>query len=249
MAIGDLKDILHRIKVKLYPNYFPNISGAYLARTENEATLAMEDVCTTVKNRGGFEGKYDELVDHVKQFLKEMVYQICDGYAVSLGFCTIHLNIGGTFESQDEIHNHKKHPITFRFRSLAPLRELAEHITVEVTGIAGTEGYVAEFIDLSSGAINETVDGGEQFVISGHRIKVAGDNPACGVYFECVEDGQRIKVKGILAENTLSKIIGIVPVIVKPRTYRVVIVTQHSSGSNLLKEPRTVTGGFTLTAK
>jgi len=34
MAIGDLKDILHKIKVKLYPNYLPH-GEAYIARTDN----------------------------------------------------------------------------------------------------------------------------------------------------------------------------------------------------------------------
>jgi hypothetical protein len=90
MAIGDLKDILHKIKVKLYPNYFLNAEGAYIARTDNEATLSVEDVCTTLKNRGGFQGKYDELVDNVHQFFDELAYQLCDGYAVSTGYFSIH---------------------------------------------------------------------------------------------------------------------------------------------------------------
>jgi len=59
IAIGDLKDILYKIKVKLYPNYLINMEGAYIVRTDNEATLSIEDVCTTLKNRGGYQGKYD----------------------------------------------------------------------------------------------------------------------------------------------------------------------------------------------
>jgi hypothetical protein len=44
MAIGDLKDVLHKIKVKLYPNYLPDAKGEFIARTDNEATLSVEDV-------------------------------------------------------------------------------------------------------------------------------------------------------------------------------------------------------------
>jgi hypothetical protein len=249
MAIGGLKDILHRIKAKLYPNYLPGVEGAYIARTDNEATLSVEEVCTALKNRGGFSGRYDELITCVKQYLDECAYQLCDGYAVSTGYYSIHPNIGGTFNSEKELHNHQKHPITFRFRGHAPLRRLVEHIDIEITGIADGSGYIAEFFDLGTGAVNETVSGGAQFVIAGHRIKVAGDNPACGVYFECVEEaGQRIKVGGLLAENTGSKVIGIVPALIASRNYRVIIVTQYSAGSSLLKEPRTITSGFTLSA-
>ena len=61
MAIHELKDILHKIKVKLYPNHLTKAEGHYIARTDKEA------------------------------------------------------------------RDHKKHPITFRFRSLSKLRQLAEN--------------------------------------------------------------------------------------------------------------------------
>jgi hypothetical protein len=44
------------------------------------------------------------------------------------GLFTIHPNIGGVFESDKETHDHIKHPVTFRFQSLKPLRDLRESI-------------------------------------------------------------------------------------------------------------------------
>ncbi len=35
--INDVKEVLHRIRVKLYPNYLPHVEGTYLARTVSEA--------------------------------------------------------------------------------------------------------------------------------------------------------------------------------------------------------------------
>jgi hypothetical protein len=85
MALSSaVTEVLHRIRVKLYPNYLPQVEGAYIARTDNEASLTIEQVCAALKNRGGFTGNYDDLVEHVKQFLDEVVYQICDGFAVNL---------------------------------------------------------------------------------------------------------------------------------------------------------------------
>ena len=35
MSVFDTLDlVLHKIKVKLYPNYLPGIKGAYIARTD-----------------------------------------------------------------------------------------------------------------------------------------------------------------------------------------------------------------------
>jgi hypothetical protein len=174
--INNITEVLHRLRVKLYPNYLPNVEGAYIARTDSEASLNIEQVCAALKNRGGFSGDYEDLVENVKQFFDEAAYQLCDGFAVNTGYYSIHPNVGGTFNNTSEIHDHKKHPITFRFRTGNKLRRLIEHI----------------------------------------------------------------------AENTSSKIIGIVPALPSPGTYRVVIVTQFSSGSTMLKEPRTIICGFTL---
>jgi hypothetical protein len=238
--INKVNEVLHRIRVKLYPNYLPAVKGAYIARTDNEAALTIEQVCAALKNRGGFTGNYDDLVDHVKRFLDEAAYQLCDGFAVNTGYYSIHPNVGGTFDKATE--GRRDHPITFRFRTRAPLRALAEHIEVDVQGLAEVNGYIDEFIDVSTEAVNETLTPGGMFNISGHKIKLAGDNPEVGVYFipEAGPD-QRIKVAGNLAENTSVKLIGVIPPELAAGTYQLAVVTQFSGGSNLLKEPRTIT--------
>jgi hypothetical protein len=54
-------------------------------------------------------------------------------------------------------------------------------------------------------------------------------------------------VTGHLAENTANKLIGIIPALTTG-TWKLEIKTQFSSGSNLLKEPRTIesTAAFTV---
>lgn len=246
MAIGDLKDILHKIRVKLYPNYLPKTEGAYIARTDNEATLSLEDVCAALKNRGGFQGKFDELVNNIHQFFNELAYQLCDGYAVSTGYFSIHPHIGGTFNSDKEAHDHKKHPITFRFRTRKPMRELAQNVHVEITGMADINGYIDEFIDYDADSINTLYVPGDQFTIHGHKIKVAGDNPGTGVFFVPVDDPSKAVKVTRMAENTASKITGIAPQTNYQRN-RIEIRTQFAgSGSIRLKTVRTITSGFVL---
>jgi hypothetical protein len=246
MAIDDKRDILHKIKVKLYHNYLHNVDGTYIARTVNEDTLSIEDICVTLKNRGGFGGKFDDLVDHVRQFFDELVYQLLDGYAVSTGYFSLHPNIGGAFNSENEIHDHKKHPITFRFRTRKPLSELAKAISVEVQGIADVSGYIGEFIDFDEDSVNTMFLPGDQFAIHGHKIKIAGDDPGVGVFFVPTDASEPAVKVSRVAENTATKITGIAPD--SGYAYnRIEIRTQYTGTSDkFLKAPRAITSSFVL---
>ena len=187
-TINDLPMLLHRIRIKLYPNYLPNVEGSYIARTNNEKTLTIEDVCTAMKTRGGFTGSYETLLENVRQYYDEVAYQLCDGYAVTNGFYNVYPNIGGTFNSVSEVHDHKKHPVSFRFGTRSKLRKLIENIAVEVDGIADSSGYIDSFIDFEEESTNSLFLPGNQFAVHGHKIKIAGDDPGVGLYFVPVDD-------------------------------------------------------------
>jgi hypothetical protein len=118
---------------------------------------------------------------------------------------------------------------------------------VEVEGVADAACYIDEFVDIKTGAENETLTPGGQFSISGHKIKIAGEDADIGVYFVS-ESGERVKADEPLAENTASKLIGVIPAL-GVGTWRVEIKTQYSGGSNFLKEPRTAALGVGLVVK
>jgi hypothetical protein len=239
-AINNVDEVLHRIRVKLYPNYLPKVEGAYIARTDNEASLSVEEVCAALKNRGGFTGNYDDLVEYVRQYFDEAAYQLCDGFAVNTGYFSVHPNVGGTFNSVNEEIDKKRHRVTFRFRTRAPLRGLADRIVVDIEGLANVQGYIDEFIDVTTEAVNETATPGGMFSVSGHKIKVEGDKPDIGVYFVPVDYPEgKVPVSGNLAENSAGRVIGIIPAL-GAGAYTLEITTQYTSGSFFLKEPRTV---------
>ena len=243
--INNAEEKLHRIRVKLYPNYLPDAGGKYLAKTNNEATLSVEDVCAALKNRGGYTGKYETLTENVKQYFNEMAYQLCDGFAVNTGYFSIQPNIGGTFDSAKETYNEKKNPLNFRFRTLSALRNLARHINIDIEGVADNAGWIDEFTDIDENAVNSIFIENNLFSITGSRIKIAGDDPSCGVYFVPVEaPSKAVKVKRI-ADNTNIKIIGVC-VKTEYMLNRIEIRTQSTNGGKLLKAPRIITSDFTL---
>ena len=100
-------------------------------------------VCAALKNRGGFTGNYQDLVEYVRQFFDETAYQLCDGFSVNTGYYSLHPRIGGVWENALEPFDPVKHPVRFSFRALKPLRDLASHIEVLIEGVAETAGFIA----------------------------------------------------------------------------------------------------------
>jgi hypothetical protein len=243
---NNVNEVLHRIRVKLYPNYLPGVDGSYVARTNSEASLTIEQVCAALKNRGGFTGNYEDLTEYVRQFFDEAAYQLADGFAVNMKYFSVHPNVGGMFSSVNEPHKHEKHPIAFRFRARSALHRIVEHIAVDIEGLADTAGWIDEYYDPEAESVNTLYVPGNQFIIHGHKIKVAGNNPGVGVYFVPAEDPSKAVKVTRIAENSPSKIIGIAPQVNNTHN-RIEIRTQFGgSSTKFLKTPHSITSGFVL---
>jgi hypothetical protein len=243
-------DALHDIRVKLYPNYLPRGRGTYIARTNNKNVLDIEGVCMEIKKRGNFAGDHKVLAGYVRQYYEEAIFQLCSGFMINSGYYTLYLNIGGVFDSPNASRDMDKHPLGFRVRIGTVLKQLAKVLRIKVEGLAKTDGFIDNFTDVHSGTVNYETTGGRNFIVTGDKIKVTGDDPECGIYFEQIEDGTRIKVKERLTQNTASKIIGIAPVLPPEKSYKVVIVTQfNGSSTSVLKSPKTLISRFNLKVK
>jgi hypothetical protein len=243
---NNIDDVLHRIRVKLYPNYLPKTEGRYIAKTDNEAFMTIERICAAVKNRGGFMGSYENLIENIKQFMDQCAYQLCDGFALHLGYYSIHPNIGGTINSEKEAHDPKKNPVNFKYRTRLPLRNLVRHIAVEITGIADGNAFIDEFIDRDEDSVNSIFAPGDMFCIKGNKIKLAGGDPACGVFFVPVDDPSKAVKVTRIGENSASTVTGIAPD-TEHQYNKIEIRTQYTgSSATFLKTPRSIVSGFVL---
>ena len=245
-----VKQVMHRIRVKLYPNYLPGQETAFIARTDSEAVLGIEQVCAAYRDRGGFTGNFDDLVKHVKAYHNEVAYQLCDGFTVNNGFYSVYPNLGGTFATAHEKPTPDKNPLNFRLRANQPLRELAESIYILVEGLADTDAYIDEFIlhkgSLEDVQVNSTWISGRPFTLRGYKIKVECDDPECGVYFESADDPSVRHKVDIFIENNPSSVRGIVPDMAGIDRCRVVVRTQFTGSGIMLKNVRTIVSPFIL---
>jgi hypothetical protein len=242
----NIDDVFHRIQVRLFPNYFPIAEGRYIARTDNEASLNVERICAIMKNRGGFLGNYEYLTETIKQFLDECTYLLCDGFSLDLGYFSVHPGVGGAFNSEKDDRNPRRNPVNFKYRTRPPLRNLAKHISVEITGVAESNAFIDEFIDRDEDSINGIFAPGDMFCVYGNKIKLAGDDPSCGLFFVPVNDPSKAVKVTRIGENSSSIITGIAPD-TQYQNNRIEIRTQYSgSGASFLETPRSIVSDFVL---
>ena len=244
----DNKAFFHRIRIKLHPTNLPGTKKRYYARTTNEAMLDVEAVCAALKKRGGFTGNYADLVSHVSQFFDEAAYQLCDGFSVDTGYFTVHPIVGGFFDKAFGDISFEGHTVGFRFLESPSLRRIADAITIEV--IRPRTGYIEQFLDCESGTVNQKLTPGGSCVITGNRIKIAGESPECGLYFvSTAREPLQVKAVRSPLANTNRKIISSIPPDLSDGEYVAEIKTQYPSGGGgtYLKTPRVVISPFTLT--
>ena len=243
-VINEITEVLHKIEAKLYPNYLGKGDGAYVARAKAEAPLSITDVCAAAKNRGGFSGRYEDLVEHAQIFINEVVYQLLDGFSVQLGgFCSLHTRITGTYHgANDHIGAENLH---VAFRTLRHLKELLLKVKIENEGLAGDGAYIDEILDVHTESINSALTPGNMIHLLGNKIKVEGADPAVGVWFVSQADGARAQITEHLGINRDTELFGLIPALT-PGTYKVEVVTQASRGT-ALKEARVIRAEPVLT--
>jgi hypothetical protein len=245
--INELIEKLHRIHVRLYPNYLKDVDGAFVARTEHETVLTIHDLAASLKNRAGFTGNVADLIDYHEQLMAEMKYQLCDGFAVNLGPVSVHPRVGGTWEHPNEASDREKHPITFRTRIRTELSRMASAITLVCDGQADEPAYIDEVQDVQTGAVNESLTPGGVIVITGHRIKIEGTKPGVALRITGTSQPGNMPYSAVIpapyVENTTSKIIAVLPAGVPNVTFKIQINTQYSGGKPELKDIRVIWSG------
>jgi hypothetical protein len=239
--------ILHKIKAWLYDNRLTQDNpNDYTARVESERSLGIGDICKTAATRGGADISASAMEHAVNLFLREMGYQLCDGYSVNTGWFVAGVHIRGTFGSPAETFDPKKHVLLFEFHQGALLRKELEQISVEVLGVADTAAVIAQAIDVKTGSVNDLLTPGRNLKITGSRLKIAGENAGNGICFVNRTSGERTKVDATdIVVNNPSEVIVITPALAAG-TYQLEVTTQYTP-SVLLKEPRTTVFDKTLT--
>ena len=228
---------LHSIKVNLNQNYLTDNPDDLMARVISERTLGIGEICKIAVTRGGAPTTPQAMEHNATLFLREMAYQLMDGYAINTGYFTANAQVRATFSHRNEKFDPQKHSILFRFNQGELLRKEIPNINVQVMGMGDSNIIVSHVVDSKTGSVNDLLTPHGTLKIKGGRLKLAGENPQVGVYFEDDAGMQtRVETCDVITNNP-SELIVQIPALAAG-TYKLVICTQYAV-STLLKEPRT----------
>lgn len=244
-----MANILHRIKAILFPNWLTDDPNDYSARVVSERSLNVPEICSTAVNRGGATTTAEAMEHNVNLFLKEMAYQLCDGFSVNTGYFTATTLIRGVFNSPTETFNPEKHSLIFQFNQGETLRKELDSIEVNITGVGESSITVAQVTDVKTGSVNDLLTPNRNLKIRGYKLKLVGDHPEVGVYFVNEATAERTKVDATdIVTNNPSELVIVIPALVAG-IYTLEVSSQFSGSSTPLKEVRTSRFDKVLTVK
>ncbi|MDR1552202.1 MAG: DUF4469 domain-containing protein [Prevotellaceae bacterium] len=243
-----MTQFLHKIKAHLYDNALTDNPNDFIARVNSERSLSVKDICESAAARGGADISADAMEHAVNLWLKEMGYRLCDGFSINTGWFMASTHIKGVFNSPDEIFNPEKHTVLFEFQQGSQLRKELQSVQIEIMGVADSSLGIAQVTDIKTGCVNDIITPNRNLRISGHKLKIAGDNVANGVYFVNQDTQERTKVDASdLVINNPSELMIVIPALAAGM-YKVEVTTQFTN-SVLLKEPRTAVFDRILTVQ
>jgi hypothetical protein len=242
-----MEDILHRIRVYLYENFLTDNPNDYSARVASERTLNIGEICRAAVRRGGAPSTAEAMEHNASLFLKEMAYQLMDGYSVNTGWFTANAQVRGVFDAKTEAFDPAKHSLLFRFNQDELLRREIPGVRVQVMGVGESGIIISHVVDVKTGSVNDLLTPGGTLKIRGGKLKITGDDPQVGVWFESDTGIIEPVTERDLIVNNPAELIVQIPALAAGR-YQLVIRTQYS-GSALLKEPRTAVYEKVLTVQ
>ncbi|MDR1220478.1 MAG: DUF4469 domain-containing protein [Treponema sp.] len=221
----------------------PNDSRAQVV---NVSSYSQADLVDRIMKIGAGLTRSDiiSVLEAEKQVVADVV---AEGGAVTTELFNAFPSISGVFDTPDAPFDPAKHKVHIKLHPGMALRSAVAQVKTKRVAAVVTGTVITAVTDLKTGAINETLTPGRDMKVSGVKLKIAGTDPAVGLYF-VPDSGDAVKadISDVVVNNP-SELIALTPAL-PAGTYRVRIVTQYAS-SRLLKVPHTFTfdKGLTVT--
>jgi hypothetical protein len=229
-------------KIWLRPNLLTkDVDNDYIAEISTVGnTLHNEDIARQiVKERS--ELRYETILSILGERDKVVRDAVLGGSSAQDSNIRIAPRITGNWIGANPAFDPKEHKITVDATPTAEFRKaLDEEVGVEVLGKKADGGAIIGLVtDVLTGKTDGTISHSGDIIIEGEKIKIApADEAGLGVFFTDA-NGTNIPLDYPLTENNPKRIVCRVPALADG-VYTLKIVTRYSSGSTLLKNPRTI---------
>ncbi|MDY3319749.1 DNA-binding domain-containing protein [Riemerella anatipestifer] len=200
-------------------------------------SLGITEIIDALKKEG-MEIQTETAVDIITRFNRKASELVLNGYSVNTGLVYMRPAIKGVF--YDKTWDKEKHSVYVNVNQGTDLRKAANDTKVEILGEQSSPMSVFSITDKATGKADGTLTKGKNAEIKGTYIKIDGDNPKNGIVFKNLDNQNEVKLaKDSIVINEPSRVLILVPLDLEAGNYELSITTQSSTGSVLLKEPRT----------
>ncbi|MEJ8590791.1 DUF4469 domain-containing protein [Riemerella anatipestifer] len=200
-------------------------------------SLGITEIIEALKKEG-MEIQTETAVDIITRFNRKASELVLNGYSVNTGLVYMRPAIKGVF--YDKTWDKEKHSVYVNVNQGLDLRKAVADTKVEILGEQSSPMSVFSITDKATGKADGTLTKGKNAEIKGTYIKIDGDSPKNGIVFKNLDTQQEVKLSAEhIVLNEPSRLLILVPADLEAGNYELSITTQSSTGSVLLKEPRT----------
>jgi hypothetical protein len=219
----------------------------YRAQVVNVASHTQGDIVDRIMRIGAGLTRSDiaAVLEAEKQVIVEIV---AEGGAVNTELFNAFPSIQGVFHSTEDAADGIHQKVRINLHAGTAIRNAAGAVkTKKLPGVvSGT--VISSVTDVKTGSQNNLLTPGRNIKISGSKLKIAGEDPAVGLFFEPEAGGAPVPVDpSDIVVNRPAELIALIPPLA-PGVYRLKIATQYTSGK-MLKTPHTTVFDKPLTVQ
>ena len=235
-----------------------NILKAWLRK--NELTPDPNDMMAVVSSAGkinksglidaimeeGIELKRETVEDVVTRFNSVAASFAARGWNVDTGLVYLRVIITGLFFGKK--YDPEKNGLYVSATQGVEIRKELENTEVEILGEKADLMDIFQVVNMQTKVADGTLTRNRNAQVEGSFIKLAGDDPAVGVYLENADDGTAYRFEDeYIVINNPGKLLLLIPSDMAVGVYRLRVATQYASSGHLLKTPREVVFAQELT--
>jgi hypothetical protein len=225
----------------LHENLLTDRTDDYAAQTHPKLSCNREQFIDLMLQRGTLMTKTDALAV-LNNMEETAAYVIRSGGTLNLPLFNTGFSISGVFEGATDVFDPHRHHLHVNISKGTLLRDVEKEVKLTKVNVTSPQPQILEVKDSVTGKVDEVLTAGGAVEIDGVHIKIAGENPLCGLYF-VDEAGTETKAVTLI-HNKPSTVLALIPLL-PAGNYHVKIVTQYT-GSYNWKEPKTAVYGKTL---
>ena len=195
----------------------------------------------------GTELKRETIESVVTRYNRLCATHALQGWTVDTGLVYMRAIVTGAFYGKKV--DPERNSVYVAVTQSADIRREAAQTRIEILGEMPDVMYILQVTNMQSKASDGTLTRGRNAMVEGSYLKIAGDDPACGVYLTNAETGADVRLDAdLVVTNDPSKLLLLIPADLPAGAYRLKVVTQFTSSNKLLKSPREAVFAQELTA-